>query len=129
MLYQRHLFFFPPKFHLMSGSVRSASTIFHPKFEIISSPPERCQPQIPDNLAVLLFGFAGSSMKQLEKHSRLYNSLGYKTLSCILPQQYLFRFDVPNIVKCSKQVNSWKIKCLFILSRSMLSFSIHFVIY
>ena len=43
-------------------------------------------------------------MKQLEKHSKLYNNLGYKTLSCILPQQYIFRFDVPNIVKCSQQV-------------------------
>ena len=123
MLCQRNLFFFPKKFHLLGGNVRPASSIFYPKFEIIISPPQRCQSQIPDNLAVLLFGFAGSSMKQLEKHSKLYNNLGYKTLSCILPQQYLFRFDVPNIVKCSKQVLVEKCLAL-ILSRPMLIFYI-----
>ena len=110
MLSHRKLLFFPKKFHLITGNSRSISSIFHPKFEIITSPPDRCHPSIPDNLAVLLFGFAGSSMKQLEKHSKLYNNLGYKTLSCILPQQYIFRFDVPNIVKCSQQVINLNVK-------------------
>ena len=110
MLSHRKLLFFPKKFHLITGNSRSISSIFHPNFEIITSPPERCHPSIPDNLAVLLFGFAGSSMKQLEKHSKLYNNLGYKTLSCILPQQYIFRFDVPNIVKCSQQVINLNVK-------------------
>merc|ERR1719342_901216 len=55
-------------------------------------------------MAVLLFGYAGSSFRQLEKHSLMYNKLGYTTLSCILPQNYLFHFEVPKIVECSKQV-------------------------
>ena len=55
-------------------------------------------------MAVLLFGYAGSSFRQLEKHSLMYNKLGYTTLSCILPQNYLFHFDVTKVEDCSKQV-------------------------
>ena len=51
-----------------------------------------------------MFGFAGSSFKQLEKHSSLYNSLGYRTLSCIVPHHYTFTFDMDSIIDCSNMV-------------------------
>ena len=64
------------------------------------------QPKSPQcqKMAVLLFGYAGSSFRQLEKHSLIYNKLGYKTLSCILPLPLLPHYEVQNIVDCSRQV-------------------------
>lgn len=60
--------------------------------------------QVPDDFAVLLFGFAGSTFKQLDKHSDLYNSLGYKTLSCILPKEDIFHNDTRNVSAFSRSV-------------------------
>ena len=57
-----------------------------------------------DNFAVLLFGFAGSSFKQLDRHSELYNDLGYKTLSCILPLEHLFHNDTKAMSEFSRCV-------------------------
>ena len=36
---------------------------------------------------VLVFGYAGSGLRQLEKHYKLYNSLGYRTLACVPPKE------------------------------------------
>ena len=55
-------------------------------------------------LGVLVFGFAGSSINQLLKHSALYNSLGYRTLSCVLPHQLMFCYKIPEIVEFSRRV-------------------------
>jgi len=59
---------------------------------------------VPNNFAVLLFGYAGSSFRQLDKHSKLYNSLGYKTLSCILPIENMFHNDNKKISAFSRSV-------------------------
>ena len=73
--------------------VRSCS-----QFEVWSgSPSAASPPSSPSPPSVLLFGFAGSKKHQLEKHSKLYNELGYQTLYCILPLQHLFHYDVHKI--------------------------------
>ena len=74
--------------------VRSCS-----QFEVWSGSPSTTSPTPPPSspLSVLLFGFAGSKKHQLEKHSKLYNELGYRTLYCILPLQHLFHYDVHRI--------------------------------
>ena len=90
---------------LMSSSPSVAARLISSEFKIIvTEPSENKSQDIDRNFAVLLFGFAGSSYKQLEKHSILYNNLGYKTLHCILPIKHHYHYDIPRIVDCSRQV-------------------------
>ena len=70
---------------------------------------------------VLVFGYAGSGLRQLEKHCKLYNSLGYRTLSCVPPQEFLFHYDVPQLVQLSRSVLEAAEE------KQMLSFVIHCV--
>ena len=74
--------------------VRSCS-----QFEVWSGSPSAASPTPTASPppSVLLFGFAGSKKHQLEKHSKLYNELGYHTLYCILPLQHLFHYDIHRI--------------------------------
>ena len=51
-----------------------------------------------------MFGYAGSSLGHVLKHAALYNSLGYRTLSCVLPQEYLFHYQTAQIVSFSRSV-------------------------
>jgi len=55
-------------------------------------------------LSVVLFGFAGSPIHQLEKMSNVYTELGFRTLYCILPMKMTFSYDIPNIQKCAEDV-------------------------
>ena len=91
---------------MMSSSPATAVRLMSSdsEFEIIVTEAEIKNKISDRNVAVLLFGFAGSSYKQLEKHSVLYNSLGYKTLHCILPIRHIFHYDVPRIISCSQKV-------------------------
>ena len=86
-----------------AGSARRCSSLSS-SFPITVSNPKFRSFNKPDDVGVLLFGFAGSSHRQLEKHTTLYNSLGYRTVSCILPHKYLFTFDIDNIKKHSDMV-------------------------
>ena len=92
-----------------STSSSSSSQKISQKFEIRVSSPHiniDChRDPVPDNTAVLLLGNAGATFRQLEKHSDLYNSLGYRTLACILPRVFVFHYDIPSTVKFCKQVN------------------------
>ena len=68
------------------------------QFEVWSgSPTSSLAPPTTSRPSVLLFGFAGSKKHQLEKHSKLYNDLGFHTLYCILPLQHLFHYDIHRI--------------------------------
>lgn len=82
--------------------VRSCS-----QFEVWSGSPSATSPTplAPSPPSVLLFGFAGSKKHQLEKHSKLYNELGYQTLFCILPLQNLFHYDVHKI-RCKSKTRA-----------------------
>ena len=73
-------------------------------FPILVNTPESHHKSHDSNVAVVLFGFAGSHMKQLGKHSSMYNSLGYTTVSCILPMHYTFTYDIANIRRCGREV-------------------------
>ena len=92
--------------HQIRRSLFTASSV---KFEICVSALNisiDChRDPVPDNTAVLLLGNAGATFQQLEKHSELYNSLGYRTLACILPRVYVFHYDIPSTVRFCKQVN------------------------
>ena len=57
-----------------------------------------------ENVAVVLCGFAGSKYKHLEKHSLMYNDLGYKTIHCVMPMEYTFTYDIDNIRRCSREL-------------------------
>ena len=57
-----------------------------------------------ESQCVIVFGSAGMTPKQLSKFSQLYNSLGFKTISCILPQEHIFHYDIPKIKACSQKV-------------------------
>jgi len=101
LLQSRH---FANKIHIQA---LSTSRVRHSTIQIkvasASSASEKSE-IIPDNFAVLLFGFAGSTFRQLDKHSELYNSLGYKTLSCILPIENMFHNDARNVSAFSRSV-------------------------
>ena len=86
--------------------VRSCS-----QFEVWSGSPSAASPTPSTSSppSVLLFGFAGSKKHQLQKHSKLYNELGYHTLYCILPLQYLFHYDVHRI-RCHRNQKSTLLK-------------------
>ena len=60
----------------------------------------------PEGVAVLLLGNAGATFRQLERHSELYNTLGFRTLACTLPLQFVFHYDIPNTVRFCKQVTA-----------------------
>jgi len=55
-------------------------------------------------VSVILFGFAGSPIHQLEKMSSIYTELGYRTLYCILPMKFTFSYDIKNILLCAEEV-------------------------
>jgi len=75
------------------------------QFEVWSgSPTVSLSPPTTSRPSVLLFGFAGSKKHQLEKHSKLYNDLGFHTLYCILPLQHLFHYDIHRIRDCANWV-------------------------
>jgi len=75
------------------------------QFEVWSgSPSTSLAPPATSRPSVLLFGFAGSKKHQLEKHSKLYNDLGFHTLYCILPLQHLFHYDIHRIRDCANWV-------------------------
>ena len=83
----------------------STNSVSSQKFDIRVSAPSHPRVPAPEGVAVLLLGNAGATFRQLEKHSDLYNSLGYRTLACILPRVYVFHYDIPSTVKFCKQVN------------------------
>ena len=60
--------------------------------------------QKSESQCVIVFGSAGMTPKQLSKFSQLYNNLGFKTISCILPQEHIFHYDIPQIKACSQKV-------------------------
>merc|ERR1711892_146631 len=70
-------------------------------FEIFHGTP-KCQETSP--VSVILFGFAGSPIQQLEKMSNIYTELGYRTLYCTLPMKFTFSYDITNIQKCAEEV-------------------------
>ena len=70
-------------------------------FEIFHGTP-KCQETSP--VSVILFGFAGSPIHQLEKMSNIYTELGYRTLYCTLPMKFTFSYDIENIRKCAEEV-------------------------
>ena len=86
---------------LFTTSTNSASS---QKFDIRVSAPRDPGVPAPEGVAVLLLGNAGATFRQLERHSELYNSLGYRTLACTLPLQFVFHYDIPNTVRFCKQV-------------------------
>jgi len=70
-------------------------------FEIFRGTPKHgCSSPV----SVVLFGFAGSPIHQLEKMSNVYTELGYRTLYCILPMKFTFSYDIENITKCAEEV-------------------------
>ena len=91
--------------HLIRRSLFTASSV---KFEIRVSAPNisiDChRDAVPDNTAILLLGHSEATFQQLKKHSDLYNSLGYRTLACTLPLQFVFHYDVQNTIRFCKQV-------------------------
>ena len=100
LLQSRH---FTNRLHiqLLSTSRVSPSSV---TFKVSDAASSEKSETVPDNFAVLLFGFAGSSFKQLDKHSMLYNSLGYKTVSCILPKENIFHNDTRSVSAFSRSV-------------------------
>ena len=92
-----------------STSSSSSSQKISQKFEIRVSSPHiniDCHRDgaVPDNIAILLLGHSEATFQQLKKHSDLYNSLGYRTLACTLPLQFVFHYDVQNTIGFCKQV-------------------------
>ena len=83
----------------------SINSVSSQKFDIRVSAPSHPRVPAPEGVAVLLLGNAGATFRQLERHSELYNSLGYRTLACILPRVYVFHYDIPSTVGFCKQVN------------------------
>ena len=73
----------------------------NPSFEIFQGTP-KCQETSP--VSIILFGFAGSPVHQLEKMSNIYTELGYRTLYCTLPMKFTFSYDIENIQKCAEEV-------------------------
>ena len=53
---------------------------------------------------VLVFGYAGAPKEKILPFSDLYNRLGYCTLSCTLPIQSLFHWNLPEIEQCADAV-------------------------
>lgn len=70
-------------------------------FEIFHGTP-KCKES--SAVSVVLFGFAGSPIHQLEKMSKVYTELGYRTLYCTLPMKFTFSYDIENIKKCAEEV-------------------------
>ena len=93
---------------LNHGIRRCLFTASCQKFEIRVSSPHiniDChRDAVPDNTAILLLGHSEATFQQLKKHSDLYNSLGYRTLACTLPLQFVFHYDVKNTIGFCKQV-------------------------
>ena len=91
-----------------STSPSTSSQKISQKFEIRVSSPHiniDChRDAVPDNTAILLLGHSEATFQQLKKHSELYNSLGYRTLACTLPLQFVFHYDVKNTIGFCKQV-------------------------
>ena len=89
----------------------STNSVSSQKFDIRVSAPHTTprHSRVPEGAAVLLIGNAGATFRQLERHSELYNSLGFRTLACTLPLQFVFHYDIPNTVRFCKQViaNAW----------------------
>lgn len=85
---------------LLSGG--ESFKLFHADPSLTES-SSRISPK-SESQCVIVFGSAGMTPKQLSKFSQLYNSLGYKTISCILPQQHIFHYDIPQIKACSQKV-------------------------
>jgi len=77
------------------------------QFEIWSNKPEQSfekQGTQVTKPTILVFGFAGSTKSRALKPSQVYNKLGYPTLTCVLPLEHLFHYDVENIKKCAREV-------------------------
>ena len=72
-------------------------------FEVFHGTP-KCEKR--SSVSIVLFGFAGSPIHQLEKMSNLYTELGHRTFYCILPMKFTFSYDIENIKKCAQQVVS-----------------------
>jgi len=53
---------------------------------------------------IILFGFAGSKPRQLDKQAAVYNELGYNSLSTILPHQHLFYYNTAEVRNCADLV-------------------------
>ena len=74
------------------------------KFEIWRS---ECQPKSANNEKqpiVLLMGHAGAKRHQLRKFEQLYEDLGYRTLSCVMPRENLFCYDIAAVRECAEDL-------------------------
>jgi len=73
-------------------------------FEIIISEGENNARKHHDKgVDILLLGYSGSRLQYLQKHSLMYNSLGYRTIACAFPFEYIFHFDIEGIeVVCDR---------------------------
>ena len=86
------------KLKLLSKTIRppnlSHISFQSTQFPIWVSGPEAHSSSPPSSPSVMLFGFAGSSPHHLAKQAAVYSSLGYTSLSCIMPERHLFCYDV-----------------------------------
>lgn len=74
-----------PKFQLWN-----CRTLAHRLLGTIALPFHEPEKRLP---TVIVLGFYGSSETQLNRYSKLYNELGHKTLSYILPDPLIFEYD------------------------------------
>jgi len=69
--------------------------------DIWQSTPVNSSPSSP---TVILLGYAGSPKHHLTKFEDLYNNLGYRSISSIMPHKHIFEYDVASIRDCAIQV-------------------------
>ena len=69
--------------------------------DIWQSTPVNSSPSSP---TVILLGYAGSPKHHLTKFEDLYNNLGYRSISSIMPHKHIFEYDVASIRDCASQV-------------------------
>ena len=49
-------------------------------------------------------GHAGAKRHQLRKFEQLYEDLGYRTLSCVMPRENLFCYDIAAVRECAEDL-------------------------
>ena len=58
----------------------------------------------PKDPTILLFGYAGSPKRNLVKYETMYADLGYRSISTILPQKFMFHDDLKSIKYVAEQI-------------------------
>jgi len=93
-------------FECLRTDCKNLSTVSQ-TFEIVISDSERKKSDRDANVAnvgIVLFGYSGSPLRYLQKHSLMYNSLGYRTIACAIPNEYTWTWDVDNIQVCCDRI-------------------------